>query len=244
MIAEASDVVYSDHKIGGIELHSTLPTIGEDDYEPPQFDTEAMARNAETRHTAYMRTALEDIDPSLPSVLALHEREEHLVARTGRIEERDYSTAADILTDLDESIDAKIGAFESEFTEQGVRLGQLEQKMIQLAEQTSEASIEELIQIADDLRRLEEELVEIDPEREPLPPFEEDVEKKRRTVGRRKKKPIADPQEALDSYVPEGEWDVDAANIDMMDLLEDEPVRKITLSTISPATITPLGEEE
>ena len=83
--AEASDVVYSDHKIGGIELHSTLPTIGEDDYEPPQFDTEAMARNAETRHTAYMRTALEDIDPSLPSVLALHEREEHLVARTGRV---------------------------------------------------------------------------------------------------------------------------------------------------------------
>ena len=73
---------------------------------------------------------------------------------------------------------------------------------------------------------------------------EEDVEKKRRTVGRRKKKPVADPQEALDSYVPEGEWDVDAANIDMMDLLEDEPVRKITLSTISPATITPLGEEE
>jgi hypothetical protein len=191
-----------------------------------------------------MRTALEDIDLSLPSVLALHEREEHLVARTGRIEERDYSTAAEILTDLDESIDAKIGAFESEFTEQGVRLGQLEQKMIQLAEQTSEASIEELIQIADDLRRLEEELVEIDPEREPLPPFEEDVEKKRRTVGRRKKKPVADPQEALDSYVPEGEWDVDAANIDMMDLLEDEPVRKITLSTISPATITPLGEEE
>ena len=244
LISEASDVVYSDKKIGGIELHSTLPIIGEDTYEPPPFDTEAMARNAESRHIAYMRTALEDIDTSLPSVLALHEREEHLVARTGRIEERDYSTAADILTDLDESIDAKIGAFESEFTEQGVRLEQLEQKMIQLAEQTSEASIEELIQIADDLRRLEEELVEIDPEREPLPPFEEDVEKKRRTVGRRRKKPVVDPQDALDSYVPEGEWDVDAANIDMMDLLEDEPLRKITLSTISPATLTPSGEEE
>ena len=244
LISEASDVVYSDHEIGGIELHSTLPTIGEDAYEPPQFDTEAMARNAQSRHTAYMRTALEDVDTSLPSVLALHEREEHLVARTGRIEERDYSTAADILTDLDESIDAQIGAFESEFTEQGVRMEQLEQKMIQLAEQTSEASIEELIQIADDLRRLEEELVEIDPDREPLPPFEEDVEKKRRTVGRRKKKTAIDPQEALDSYVPEGEWDVDAENIDMMDLLEEEPVRKITLSTIAPATIAPLGEEE
>ena len=60
--------------------------------------------------------------------------------------------------------------------------------MMALAQQTPDASIEELIRIADELRRLEEELVEIDPERGPLPPFEEDSEKKRRTVGRRRKK--------------------------------------------------------
>jgi hypothetical protein len=239
-------VIYSDTKIGGIELHSELPIIGSDGYEPPEFDTVAMAQSAHSRHESYMKTALHDIDLKLPSVLALDERDEHLVARTGRIEERDYSTAAEILTDLDESIDQQIGAFESEFTERGMRLENLENKMMALAQQTPDASIEELIQIADELRRLEEELVEIDPERGPLPPFEEDNEKKRRKVGRRRKKPDVKEEQALDSFVPEGEWDVDASTIDMLDLLDEEPMptRKISLSTLTPIESSPSGEEE
>jgi hypothetical protein len=246
LIAEATDVIYSDTKIGGIELHSELPIIGSDGYEPPEFDTVAMAQSAHSRHESYMKTALHDIDLKLPSVLALDERDEHLVARTGRIEERDYSTAAEILTDLDESIDQQIGAFESEFTERGMRLENLENKMMALAQQTPDASIEELIQIADELRRLEEELVEIDPERGPLPPFEEDNEKKRRKVGRRRKKPDVKEEQALDSFVPEGEWDVDASTIDMLDLLDEEPMptRKISLSTLTPIESSPSGEEE
>ena len=245
LIAEATDVIYSDTKIGGIELHSELPVIGADAYEPPEFDTASMAHNAHSRHEAYMKAALHDIDLKVPSVLALDERDEHLVARTGRIEERDYSTAAEILTDLDESIDQQIGAFETEFTERGMRLENLENKMMALAQQTPDASIEELIEIADELRRLEEELVEIDPERGPLPPFEEDTEKKRRKVGRRKK-PDVKPEQALDSFVPEGEWDVDASTIDMLDLLDEEPMemRKISLSTITPIESSPSGEEE
>ena len=246
LIAEATDVIYSDTKIGGIELHSELPIIGADGYEPPEFDTVAMAQSAHSRHESYMKTALHDIDLKLPSVLALDERDEHLVARTGRIEERDYSTAADILTDLDESIDQQIGAFEIEFTERGMRLESLENQMMALAQQTPDASIEELIRIADELRRLEEELVEIDPERGPLPPFEEDSEKKRRTVGRRRKKPEVKPEQALDSFVPEGEWDVDASTIDMLDLLDEDPMpmRTISLSTLTPVESSRSGEEE
>ena len=219
--------------------------IGADAYEPPEFDTASMAQNAHSRHQAYMKTALHDIDLKVPSVLALDERDEHLVARTGRIEERDYSTAAEILTDLDESIDQQIGAFETEFTERGMRLENLENKMMALAQQTPDASIEELIRIADELRRLEEELVEIDPERGPLPPFEEDIDKKRRKVGRRKK-PDIKPEQALDSFVPEGEWDVDASTIDMLDLLDEEPtpLRAISLSTLTPVASSPSGEEE
>ena len=246
LIAEATDVIYSDTKIGGIELHSELPVIGADAYEPPELDTATMAQNAQSRHEAYMKTALHDIDLKVPSVLALDERDEHLVARTGRIEERDYSTAAEILTDLDESIDQQIGAFETEFTERGMRLENLENKMMALAQQTPDASIEELIRIADELRRLEEELVEIDPERGPLPPFEEDIEKKRRKVGRRRKKTDIKQEQALDSFVPEGEWDVDASTIDMLDLLDEEPtpLRAISLSTLTPVVSSPSGEEE
>lgn len=247
LIAEAIDVVYSDDTIGGIDIHTTLPIIGEDDYTPPEFDTQAMAKNAQSRHEAYMKTALRDLDLKVPSVLDLHEREEHLVARTGRIEEQDYGTAAEILTDLDESIDQQIGSFEQAFAQSSIQLEDLENKMMALAEQTSGASIEELIQIADDLRHLEEQLVEIDPDREPLPPFTEDEVKKKRTIGRRKKStPRSDPVADLDSFVPEGEWDVDAANIDMMDLLEDTPEqhRTIKLATLHAVPSSAQGEEE
>lgn len=247
LIAEAIDVVYSDDIIGGIDLHTTLPVIGEDEYIPPDFDTQAMAANAQSRHEAYMKTALHDLDLKVPSVLDLHEREEHLVARTGRIEERDYGAAADILTDLDQSIDHQIGSFEKAFAQSSIHLQDLESRITALAEQTPDASIEELIQIADDLRHLEEKLVEIDPEREPLPPFEEDQVKQKRTIGRRKKtEQVSDSVAELDSFVPEGEWDVDASSIDMMDLLEDgpEPLRKIKLATINAVASIAQGEEE
>ena len=247
LIAEAVDVVYSDETIGGIDLHSPLPEIGADEYEPPELDTRAMARNAQTRHEAYMKTALHDIDLKVPSVLDLDERDAHLVARSGRIEERDYGTAAEILTDLDETIDRRLGSFEAEFASRSTQLERLENRMAQLAQHTSTASIEELIQIADDLRHLEEELVEIDPERGPLPPFVEDViEKKKRSVGRREKNKSKTEATKLDSFVPEGEWDVDAASVDMLDLLE--PIapsqRKISLSTITAVDASPSGEEE
>ena len=194
-----------------------------------------------------MKTALHDIDLKVPSVLDLDERDAHLVARSGRIEERDYGTAAEILTDLDETIDRRLGSFEAEFASRSTQLERLENRMAQLAQHTSTASIEELIQIADDLRHLEEELVEIDPERGPLPPFEEDViERKKRSVGRRKKNKSKTEATKLDSFVPEGEWDVDAASVDMLDLLGPTAPsqRKISLSTITAVDASPSGEEE
>jgi hypothetical protein len=248
LIAEAVDVVYSDNTIGGIELHTTLPTIGEDTYEPPTFDTQAMADNAQSRHEAYMKTALHDIDLKVPSVLDLNEKDAHLVARSGRIEERDYGTAADILTDLDEAIDDRLGSFEAEFASSSLQLDRLERRMTELAKNTEDASIEQLIQMADDLRHLEEELVQIDPERQPLPPFEEDViERKKRTVSRRKKSSTSKTAAAeMDSFVPEGDWEVNESSVEMLDLLEQNAPahRKISLSTIEPAIPSPSGEEE
>ena len=248
LIAEAVDVVYSDKTIGGIELHTTLPTIGEDTYDPPTFDTQAMADNAQSRHEAYMETALHDIDLKVPSVLDVNERDAHLVARTGRIEVQDYGTAADILADLDETIDARLGSFEAEFASSSLQLDRLERRMTELAKHTEDASIEQLIQMADDLRHLEEELVQIDPHRQPLPPFEEDIiEKKKRTVSRRKKDRTSKTAVVgMDSFVPEGDWEVEESSVDMHNLLEDDAPahRKISLSTIESAKSSLSGEEE
>ena len=72
------------------------------------------------------------------------------------------------------------------------------------------------------------------------------IEKKKRSVVRRKKNKVKTEASKLDSFVPEGEWDVDAASVDMLDLLEPAALaqRKISLSTITAVEAPPSGEEE
>ena len=236
LISNAVDTVYSDHDIGGIDLNRQIPQLGDDDYSPPQWDANEMVVESDEMLEKYVRTSLDELTPEAPSVLSVNENEQHLIARPNRIEERDYGRAADILTELDVMIDDKISENEMEVFNNTELLSDLEEKMYQLAQKADGADIEELIQIADELRYLEEKLVAIDPEREPLPPFEE--EKKPRKIAKRKKgkskrkitrrAPIKKQakkddgfEESLDSFEPEGEWNIQAEDIDMNDLLDD-----------------------
>ena len=95
-------------------MYSPLPEIGSDEYTPPELDAQELSKSADERHAEYLRIALEDTAPAASSVLKLHEREEHLIARKGHIEERDYGLAAEVLTELDEAFDKQINAFERE----------------------------------------------------------------------------------------------------------------------------------
>ena len=129
-------------------------------------------------------------------------------------------------------------------------LAQLENAMVVLAQRAVEADIDELITIADELRAIEERLVELDPERAPLPPFEGETSTKgRRTVGRRRPPVASAPDEpevgsSLDEYEPDGEWNIDGTGIEADDLLDDsaEPQR-VRLARLHPKTVL-VGEEE
>jgi len=236
LISNAVDTVYSDHDIGGIDLEREIPELGTDDYSPPQWNINEMAMEGEEMLEKYVHTSLEELTPEAPSVLSIHENEQHLVTRPNRIEEQDYGRAADILTHLDDMIDDKIRDTELDVFNNSELLVELEDKMLELAQKAGDADIEELIMIADELRHLEEKLVEIDPRREPLPPFEEDKKqrkipkrskgKSKRKVTRRapkRKKEVVeeDFEKSLDSFEPEGEWDIEADDVDMNDLLVD-----------------------
>ena len=244
LISNAVDTVYSDSVHGGIDLYSELPEIGGDAYQPPELDIAAMTQNADERHAAHLKIALEDTAPAAPSVLALHERDEHLITRKGHIEEQDYGRAADILTDLDEAFDTQINAFEHDLRQSSLQLANIEHTLMNLHERTPDASMDELISIADELRALEENLTEFDPEREPWPQMEEDTiqKKPRRRVAQRKGK---SREKTLESHEPEGEWNIDAQKVDMLDLLEGESVgRTIRLGRIKAVNSPVLGEEE
>ena len=236
LISDAVDTVYSVHDIGGIDLMRNIPEPEKDDYKPPQWDADDLSMDGEEMVEKFVHTTLEELTPEAPSVLSVNENEQYLVARPNRIEEQDYGRAADILTELDDKIDSKIRDAELEVFNNSILLSGLEDKMLELAQKAGSADIEELIAIADELRYLEEKLVAIDPTREELPPFEEDAKprrvakrrkgKSKRKVTRRTPKKVVvkntdSYEQSLDSFEPEGEWNIQAEDIHMTDLLDD-----------------------
>ena len=236
LISDAVDTVYSVHDIGGIDLMRNIPEPEKDDYKPPQWDADDLSMDGEEMVEKFVHTTLEELTPEAPSVLSVNENEQYLVARPNRIEEQDYGRAADILTELDDKIDSTIRDAELEVFNNSILLSGLEDKMLELAQKAGSADIEELIAIADELRYLEEKLVVIDPTREELPPFEEDANprrvakrrkgKSKRKVTRRTPKKVVvkntdSYEQSLDSFEPEGEWNIQAEDIHMTDLLDD-----------------------
>jgi chromosomal replication initiation ATPase DnaA len=236
LISDAVDTVYSVHDIGGIDLMRNIPEPEKDDYQPPQWDVNDLSLDGKEMVEKFVHTTLEELTPEAPSVLSVHENEQHLITRPNRIEEQDYGRAADILTELDDKIDSTIRDAELMVFNNSILLSGLEDKMLELAQKAGSADIDELIAIADELRYLEEKLVAIDPTREELPPFEEDAKprrvakrrkgKSKRKVTRRTPKKVVvnntdSYEQSLDSFEPEGEWNIQAEDIDMTDLLDD-----------------------
>ena len=190
---------------------------------------------------------MESITPSRPSVLDVNERDRHLIARNERIEYGDAERAADILVDLDVAIDTRMNRSTKDTLDSSFELNRLEEQMVELAQRAVDADIDALIDIADELRTLEERLVELDPDREPLPPIEPDMPaKNRRVVGRKSSSTQVQTVDELDDYEPDGEWNIDGIGISAEDLLEDSTVPDYTLvhlGRIYPKNIL-MGEEE
>ena len=219
LISSVVDVVYSDRELGGIEINTTLPELS-DDYQPPELDIKSLNNSNTNFVQSHIDSTLDDLTPEAPSVIDVNDRDKHLIAKMSRIIDKDHSIAADILTDLDMGIDDKLTKSNDSMSNDAELLVNLESKLLSLAEKTSNASIEGLIGIADELRALEHKLVAIDTERAELPEFIED-----------------EHDDRLDSYVPDSNWNVDSSQVSIDDLIDND-------STITPiqGTLTPHPE--
>ena len=239
LISSVVDVVYSDQKLGGIEINTTLPELT-DDYQPPEFDVKSLEQSQRDFVQSHIDTTLDDLTPEAPSIIDVNDRDKHLIAKMTRIIDKDHSIAADILTELDMGIDAKLAKSNESISDDTDLLVDLEEKLLNLAERTSNASIEGLIGIADELRALEHELVAIDTDRAELPEFIED-----------------EFDDRLDSFEPDSDWNIDSSKISADDLIESEstiipiqgvlephPEGAFRTSTVTPVGTVLSGEEE
>jgi len=248
LVGEAMDSVYTTMDIGGVDLHSPLEVWPEDDYAPPSWPEEQLGASSAALERR-LRAAVDPVEPGRPSVLDVNEREKYIVRANDPLQGGDLGRAVDVLVDLDATIDERMNASTTSAVASSLELQRLEEQMVVLAQRAVEADIDELITIADELRELEERLVELDPDRAPLPPFEDASSErrrvpKRRTPGRRRASTDAEENGSLDTYEPDGEWNIDGTGIEASDLLEEETAgRVVHLARLHPRTVL-VGEEE
>ena len=157
IVKRATDVVYSDLDVGGIELHTSAIEQQEDDWEPSQVTTEDLMA-ANDLLEVHLKTTLEDLTPEAPSVLDSDANDRHLTHQLGTIEGEDIVRTADVLASIDESIDEALAERERTIVADDLRLQRLELKMEELLERTAQADANQLIDIVDELRYIEHEL--------------------------------------------------------------------------------------
>ena len=157
ILKRATDVVYSEVDIGGIELHGNALEQMEDDWEPSLVTAEDLS-NANDLLEMHLKTTLEELTPEAPSVLDVHSNEHHLTHQLGTVEGIDVERTADVLAGIDASIDEVLAERERIIVRDDMRLRQLEFMMEDLLKRTAHADANELIDIVDELRLIEHEL--------------------------------------------------------------------------------------
>lgn len=157
IVRTATDIIYSDKDVGGIELHSTAIDLPEDDWEPKMVSVEELHR-ANDLIEQHLKTTLDDLTPEAPSVLDVDFRDRHLTHQLGHLEGKDVHSAVDVMVGIDTEIDRVIEEREKQMARDDLRLRNLESQMEALLERTSNADANELIDIVDELRYIEHEL--------------------------------------------------------------------------------------
>jgi len=157
IVRTATDVIYSDKEIGGIELHSTSIDLPEDDWEPRIVSVEEI-HSANDLIEQHLKTTLEELTPEAPSVLDADFRDRHLTHQLGQLEGSDIDSAVDVMVGIDTEIDRVMAERERQMVRDDLRLRNLESQMEALLDRTSSADANELIDIVDELRHIEHEL--------------------------------------------------------------------------------------
>ncbi|MDB2540094.1 DnaA/Hda family protein [Candidatus Poseidoniales archaeon] len=157
IVRTATDVIYSDKDIGGIELHSTSIDLPEDDWEPRLVSVDEIHR-ANDLIEQHLKTTLEELTPEAPSVLDADFRDRHITHQLGQLEGSDIDSAVDVMVGIDTEIDRVMAERERQMVRDDLRLRNLESQMEALLDRTSSADANELIDIVDELRHIEHEL--------------------------------------------------------------------------------------
>ncbi|MDC0557162.1 DnaA/Hda family protein [Candidatus Poseidoniaceae archaeon] len=147
VVTETLDHVYTGSDIGGVELNSPLPDL-EDGWEVPEM-------TIEERSDLHQVLVGENLIPHVTTTLTVDEREDFLVNRESGISGLDRVRVNETAASIDNITETMFQEMSEQHLNESNQLKELENEMIQLVESSREASVEELIQIADRVGEIE-----------------------------------------------------------------------------------------
>ncbi len=153
VISKTLDHVYTGTDIGGVEIHAPLPIMS-DDWEVPEL-------TIQEKDELHQLLISENLTPHVTTTLTLDEREEFLVQSEQKIRGLDNVRARETAASISNITDEMFEEMSREHLDKSNQLAELESEMMRLSEISKDASVEELIEIADRVGDIESLLGEI-----------------------------------------------------------------------------------
>lgn len=147
VISETLDHVYTGRDVAGVELNVPIPELS-DDWEVPEL-------TIEEKDELHEVLTSKNLTPHVTTTLTVDESDEFLVHRDDNLDALDQVRVAETTSSIDSITDQMFEKMSNEHIEQSKKLAELEQEMFDLADRSRDASVEELIEIADRVGEIE-----------------------------------------------------------------------------------------
>ena len=147
VITETLDHVYTGTDIGGVELKSPLPDL-EDNWEVPEL-------TLEEKDELHQVLVEDNLIPHVTTTLTVDEKDEFLVQRENSISGLDKVRVTETASSINDMAEQMFERMSQEHLQKSNQLADLEDEMLELAQKSKDASVDELIQIADRVAEIE-----------------------------------------------------------------------------------------
>ena len=147
VISDTLDHVYTGRDVAGVELNVPIPELS-DEWEVPELTIEEKDELHEVLTSS-------NLTPHVTTTLTVDESDEFLVQRDDNLDALDQVRVAETTSSIDSITDQMFERMSNEHIEQSKKLAELEQEMYDLADRSRDASVEELIEIADRVGEIE-----------------------------------------------------------------------------------------
>ena len=151
LVKNAIDEVYTEKDAFGVDLHTEMPEIGTESYEPPSL-------KPDLNQSITKEIVSKAMEPHITSTLDVHESERHMVHQANKLSGLDSTRVNETVTSIENMAESAFEDLSIEHENKTFHLTRLETEIEKLSLRSKKATTEELIQIADRIKEIEQEI--------------------------------------------------------------------------------------